>query len=190
MTNINSMIQNFVNKNNKYTNNWVPIKEITNGRIILDNGLSVSGVKISPKNIFILDSQLQENIIISLKNLYNLLDFEFWIISAGKPVDINSYLAQLEMLYNNVNMPSRKKLIREDIDKANLFMSNNVADTEYFILFKEKNIDLIYKKIKMIVNGLASASIESKQINNQDLRLLIDNFLNGGISTEFGTVMF
>lgn len=190
MTNLNSMISNFKNKNNKYTNNWIPVKEISNGRIILDNGISVSGVKITPKNIFILDTQTQEHVIVSLKNLYNMLDFEFWIVSAGKPVDIDSYLAQLEFMYNNVNMPARKKLIREDIEKANMFKQNKVADTEYFILFKEKNVDLIYKKIKTIINGLASASLESKQINNQDLRLLIDNFLNGGVTTEFGTVTF
>lgn len=184
------MVTKFLNKNKKYTQNWLPIKEISNGRIILENGLSVSGVKIIPKNIFILDSSTQEHIITSLKNLYNLLDFEFWIISADKPVDIDAYLAQLEFMYNSVSVPSRKKLIREDIEKANSFKQNKVADTEYYILFKEENVELIYKKIKVIVNGLDAASISSKQINNQDLRLLIDNFINGGITTDFGTVMF
>ena len=184
------MVTKFLNKNKKYTQNWLPIKEISNGRIILDNGVSVSGVKITPKNIFILDSVTQEHIIVSLKNLYNLLDFEFWIISADKPVDIDAYLAQLEFMYNGVTTPARKKLIREDIEKANMFKANKVADTEYYLLFKEENVDLIYKKIKTIINGFGSAMIEAKQINNQDLRLLIDNFINGGMTSDFGTVIF
>ena len=37
----------------KYTD--VPVKNIANGMIVLDNKLKVSGVKIMPKNIFILD---------------------------------------------------------------------------------------------------------------------------------------
>ena len=40
----------------KYTENWIPVKNIANGMIELDNKLKVTGVKIKPKNIFILDS--------------------------------------------------------------------------------------------------------------------------------------
>lgn len=178
------------NANSKHTEDWIPIKEITNGMIVLDNNLNVSGVKIIPKNIFILDSATQEAVIRNLKNLYNILDFEFWIMVADRPVDINSYLAQLNVLYNSVTVPSRKKLIMDDIKKANSFMNNKVVDTEYFLLFKEKDPEIVFKKIRTIINGFADAGIMAKQVSNQDLRLLIDNFLNGGVTTDFGTVMF
>ena len=29
----------------------------------------------------------------NLKNVYNLIDYEFWIIVADRPVDINLYLS-------------------------------------------------------------------------------------------------
>ncbi|UKI57730.1 MAG: hypothetical protein L6V81_10590 [Clostridium sp.] len=32
-------------KNQKYAENWLPIRGIQNGEIILDNGLRVTGVK-------------------------------------------------------------------------------------------------------------------------------------------------
>ena len=63
--------------------------------IILPNQLKVTGVKVSPRNIFILDADAQENILISLKNFYNMIDFEFWLIVADRPVDISVYLSQL-----------------------------------------------------------------------------------------------
>ena len=61
----------------KYTEDWIPVKAIENGMIILDNKMRVCGVKIRPRNIFILDQGTQDNVIIALKNFYNTIDFEF-----------------------------------------------------------------------------------------------------------------
>ena len=171
-----------------YTEDWLPIKDIQNGMIILDNKYKVTGVKIKPKNIFILDFNSQDNTIIGLKNLYNTMNFEFWLISADRPVDISSYLAKLELLYNEVQDPAIKRLVMQDITKAESFMDNNVTDTEYYILFKEKDNDMINKKLRTIMSGLANSGLDSSQTSNEDLRVIIDNFLNGGVKTEFRTV--
>ena len=173
----------------KYTESWVPVKGIENGVIILENKYRVSGVKIRPRNIFILDQGTQDNVLIALKNFYNMIDFEFWLISADRPVDLNNYLARLQLLYNQTPNPAVRKLINQDIDKANDFMNNNITDTEYYILFKEKNDDLIQKRLRTLVTGLANAGLEATQVSNDDLRIILDNFLNSGMTTNFGTVI-
>lgn len=173
----------------KYTEDWLPIKSIANGAIILDNKQKVTGIKIKPRNIFILDQGTQDNTIIALKNFYNTIDFEFWLISADRPVDLNNYLARLQLLYNQTPNPAVRKLINQDIDKANDFMNNNITDTEYYILFKDKNDDLIQKRLRTLITGLASAGLEAKQVFNDDLRIILDNFLNSGMTTNFGTVI-
>lgn len=173
----------------KFTEDWVPIKAIENGTIVLDNKSRVTGVKIKPRNIFILGPSVQENVIISLKNFYNTIDFEFWLICADRPVDISGYLARLQLLFNQAQSPAIRKLISQDINKANEFIDNNVTDTEYYILFKEKNNDMIQKKIRTLITGLANCGLDCTQTSNDDLRVIIDNFLNGGIKTEFGTVV-
>ena len=53
---------------NKYCEDWVPVQGISNGMIILENNLKVTGVKITPRNIFILDADSQMGIINNLKN--------------------------------------------------------------------------------------------------------------------------
>ena len=141
----------------KYTD--VPVKDIANGVIVLDNNQKVTGVKIMPRNIFILDQSMQDAIIMNLRNVYNAIDYEFWIVVADRPVDINVYLSQLQLLYNQVTDTKKRKLILEDINKANMFMNNNVVDTEYFLLFKEKNSDLIQKRIRNLINNFASAGL-------------------------------
>lgn len=157
--------------------------------IILDNNEKVSGIKIMPRNIFIADYDTQTAIINNLKNVYNMIDYEFWIIAADRPVDINVYLSQLQLLFNSVNDQVKRRLIMEDINKANLFMNNNIVDTEYFLLFKESNNEVIAKRIRSLINSFASAGLNTHQVTNDDLRIILDNFLNGGSTTTLGTVV-
>ncbi len=174
-----------------YTDKWVPVRGIQNGEIVLDNGFRVTGVKVRPRNIFILDYDSQSNAIFNLRNFYNTLDYPFWLIISDRPVDINVYLAQLNVLYGTVGSQAIKKLIREDIEKANTFMSKdvNVTDTEYFILFRDKRPEVIQKRVQNLISGLANAGLQSAQTSNDDLRVLLDGFMNGGDTTKFGTVM-
>lgn len=173
----------------KYAEDWLPIKTISNGMITLDNDEKVTGVKIVPRNIFILSIEQQDNVMISLKNFYNTIDYEFWIICADRPVDISIYLSQLQLLYNNTQSQMTRKLVLEDINKANMFMNNNVVDTEYYLLFKEKNMETIQKRLRLLINNLGICGLNAMQTSNDDLRIIIENFLNGGMNTEFGVVM-
>ena len=175
----------------KYTESWVPVKGIENGVIILDNKYRVTGVKIRPRNIFILDAGSQNAAIYNLRNFYNSIDFEFWLLVADRPVDIDVYVSQLQLMYNNAQSNAIRKLIMQDINKANLFTSveYNVVDTEYYILFKEKRLELVQKKLHNLISGLATAGLQSQQTSNNDLRMILDNFLNGGEQTNFGAVM-
>ncbi len=173
----------------KYTEDWITIKNIQNGMITLDNNIKVTGVKIVPKNIFILDPSSQDNVLVGLKNFYNMLDFEFWLVVADRPVDISVYMSQLQLLYNNTPNPAVRKLINEDIQKGNTFINNNIVDTEYYIMFQEKNEEMLQKKVRLLINGLAGCGLIAAQTSNEDLRVVMDSFLNGGVTTEFGTVM-
>ena len=173
----------------KYTVDDIPVKSIVNGTILLKNNEKVTGIKIEPRNIFILEEDMQNAIVSNLKTVYNMIDYEFWIIAADRPVDINVYLSQLQLLYNATTDVARKKIIIQDINKANMFVNNNVVDTEYYLLFKEKDNELISKRIRNLINAFAQAGLSTRQVNNDDLRIILDNFLNGGQTTTFGTVM-
>lgn len=172
-----------------FTENWLPVKAIQNGMIITYDNLKVSGVKIAPRNIFILDAQAQDNVLISLRNFYNMLDFEFWLVVADRPVDISVYMSQLQLLYNDATSPAIRKLIMQDIDKGNDFVNNSIVDTEYYIMFKDTSEDVLQKRVRMLINGLAGCGLNASQVSNDDLRIILENFLNGGVNTEFGTVM-
>lgn len=170
------------------TESFMPVKAIVNNTIELDNGVKVAGVKIYPKNIFILEENDQYAVIDSLKDMYNTIDFEFWTIITDRQVDISAYIAQLQLMYNQAQSPVIRKLINQDLSKAKSF-NDDVSDIEFYILFREKNIEMIQKRIRTIINGLANAGLSSSQANNDDLRSILESFMNGGQKTEFGTVL-
>ena len=174
---------------NRVTENWLPVKNITDGMIILNNNDKVSGVKIIPRNIFILSEEEQNMVISNLKQVYNQIDYEFWLVVADRPVDISVYMSRLQVMYNQTASVAIRKLIMEDIQKANGFINNSVVDIEYYILFKEKNPENIQKKIRHLINSLSSCGLATTQVTSEDLRVVLDNFLNGGKSTEFRTVL-
>ncbi len=169
-----------MNSSDISTVNWITVKDINNNIIFLDNKDMVTGVKIQPKNIFIMDQQSQNIIIDQLRTFYNLVDFEFWLIVADRPVDINLYISQLELHLNNVQDPALRKLVVDDIAKADMFVQNDVVDTEYFILFKDNASDSLNKKVRELINNLATCGLIASQTSNEDLRMILDNFLNGG----------
>ena len=179
------------NSTSKYTEDWVPIKNIKNGMIQLDNDYFVTGIRVEPKNIFILDYQEQNNIIFNLRNFYNVIDFEFWLVVCDRPVDINMYLAQLQLMYNNNPNQQIRKIIKQDIDKGEMFRNTtvNAVDTEYYILFRDKKLEVLQKRIHTLISNLATSGLNSRQVSDDDLRVIIDSFFNGNMKSEFGTVM-
>ena len=178
-----------MNSSNMYTENWIKIKDINNNMIVLDNKEMVTGVKIQPRNIFILEENYQNQIIESLKTFYNLIDYEFWLIVADRPVDVGLFISQLQLQLNDTTNPVYRKLIADDIEKAEMFVQNGVVDTEYFLLFKEKSNDQIQKKIRNLISNLASCNLIASQTSNEDLRMILDNFLNGGVKFTSGAVI-
>lgn len=175
----------------KYSEDWVPIKKIQNGMIVLNDNQYVTGIKVEPKNIFILDQQTQNNIIFNFRNFYNTIDYEFWLIVADRPVDINLYISKLQLEFDAAPTQAIRKLISQDISKAEMFSSKslNVVDTEYFILFKDKRLEIVQKRIQTCISQLASLGLVSRQVSDDDLKFMIQNFLNGEAVNEFGTVM-
>ena len=198
---MNSSVNNKVQSQNKkpvkktntrsaFTENWVRVKSIKNGVITLPNKDMITGVKIEPRNIFILDPISQDNIINALRNCYNTFNFEFWLIAADRPVDISVYTSQLELMLNDDSVSQiRKKMIMQDLDKADMFINNQVVDTEYYVLFKESRVDLLQEKLRLMVNGFASCSLLATPTTDDDLRIILDGFLNGGVRSDFGTVV-
>lgn len=187
------------NEKLKYAEDWLPVKDIQGGLIVVEGKALeggdqyVTGVRIEPRNIFISSQEEQDRTIYQLRNFYNTLDYEFWLICCDRPVDINLYKSELEIMYNNAQNQQIRKLIIQDIQKCDRFTGPeyNAVDTEFYILFKDsvKNIERIQKRIHNLISGLANAGLMTRQITEEDVRVLLDSFFNDSKRVEYGTVM-
>ena len=121
---------------NKYCEDWLPVKNITNGMIQLENGYFVCGIKVEPKNIFILDEGARNNVIVQLRNFYNTIDFEFWMMIADRPVDINLYLAQENKTINDKTKFADSKAIFDGEIRFELMQGLKFHKLKFHILGK------------------------------------------------------
>ena len=185
-------------ESSKYTEDWLPVKDIKNGMIEVEGKLIegtqlVAGIRVEPKNIFISDQETQERTLIALRNFYNTLYYELWLVCCDRPVDINLYKSELEIMYTDAVNPQVRKMILQDIQKCDKFIGPeiNAVDTEFYLLFKDspKNMESIQKKIHNMISGLANAGINSRQLTDDDARVLLDSFFNDSKRVEYGTVM-
>ena len=182
----------------KYTEDWLPVKDIRGGMIEVEGKLTegnqlVAGVRVEPKNIFISDQETQDRTLIALRNFYNTLDYEIWLVCCDRPVDINLYKSELEIMYNDAQNQQIRKMILQDIQKCDKFIGPeiNAVDTEFYLLFKDspKNMERIQKRIHNMISGLATAGLNSRQLTDDDARVLLDSFFNDSKRVEYGTVM-
>ena len=182
----------------KFTEDWLPVKDIRGGMIEVEGKITegnqlVAGIRVEPKNIFISDQETQDRTLIALRNFYNTLDYEFWLVCCDRPVDINLYKSELEIMYNDAQNQQIRKMILQDIQKCDKFIGPeiNAVDTEFYILFKDspKNMERIQKRIHNMISGLATAGLNSRQLTDDDARVLLDSFFNDSKRVEYGTVM-
>lgn len=185
-------------ESSKFTEDWLPVKDIRGGMIEVEGKITegnqlVAGIRVEPKNIFISDQETQDRTLIALRNFYNTLDYEFWLVCCDRPVDINLYKSELEIMYNDAQNQQIRKMILQDIQKCDKFIGPeiNAVDTEFYILFKDspKNMERIQKRIHNMISGLATAGLNSRQLTDDDARVLLDSFFNDSKRVEYGTVM-
>ena len=87
--------------------------------------------------------------------------------------------------YNNIN----KRVLYNFHLLCRRLLKDNINILSFVEALLEKNNDIIMKRIRQLINSFANAGLNSHQVTNDDLRIILDNFLNGGQTTTFGTVM-
>lgn len=119
----------------KTTQEFVPIKEVRDGVIIMKDG-SMRGIVLSSSLNFALKSAgEQEAIIYQFQNFLNSLDFSIQISIQSRELDIRPYLATLEKQYNGQLNELLKMQIREYIQFVKSFTENqNIMSKTFFIV--------------------------------------------------------
>lgn len=119
----------------KATQEFVPIKEVRDGIVILRDG-SMRGIVLASSLNFSLKSEEERNAIISqFQDFLNSLDFAIQICVESRRLDIRPYIALLEQRYKEQINELMKIQTREYIDFVKKFTeTTNIMTKSFFIV--------------------------------------------------------
>lgn len=118
----------------KTTQEFVPIKEIRDGVVILNDGSLRALVLASSLNFALKSSDEQNSIIFQFQNFLNSLDFSIQIFVQSKKLDIRPYIALLESRYKEQATELMKIQTREYIEFIRTFVENSSIMTKSFFV--------------------------------------------------------
>lgn len=122
-------------KPTKTTQEFVPIREIRDGVVILKDGSMRALVLASSLNFALKSADEQAAIISQFQNFLNSLDFSVQIFIQSKKLDIRPYIALLEGRYKEQPTELMKIQTREYIEFIKTFVENsNIMTKSFFVI--------------------------------------------------------
>ena len=186
--------------NAKRTQEFVPIKEIRDGIIVLKDGDLRAIVLANSINLSLKSSEEQRATIMQFQNFLNTLDFSVQISIQSRKLDIRPYLALLEDRMKVQNEPLLKMQIREYIGFIKDFIeSTSIMTKNFFIVvpYTQQNISvkkdffskIFSKKNKQTEKLEAELDFEEKRTQlEQRVSIIVQGLSRCGIkSVQIGT---
>jgi len=152
----------------KATQDFVPIKEIRDGVMVLKDGSMRAVVMVSSINFALKSSQEQEAVIYQFQNFLNSLDFSIQISIQSRELDIRPYLALLEERYKAELSDLMKIQIKEYISFIRAFVEQSSIMTKTFFVVIPFTQVLTAEGAGSIASNFFSKKKDAKVPNKSD----------------------
>jgi len=153
--------------NAKATQDFVPIKEIRDGIVVLKNGDIRAIVLVNSVNLSLKSNDEQTATILQFQNFLNTLDFPIQISVQSRKLDIRPYLLTLEERMKIQSEQLLKIQTKEYIDFIRNFTETvNIMTKSFFIVVPYTNNTL--KPGKNILSNLFNRNKEDKKRSQID----------------------
>lgn len=122
-------------QNSKPTQDFVPIKEVRDGFVVLKDGSYRAVLMASSINLALKSEDEQTSILFQFQNFLNSLDFQIQIFIQSRELDIRPYIALLEERYTEQKSDLMKIQVREYIDFVKTFTeSADIMTKNFFVV--------------------------------------------------------
>jgi hypothetical protein len=179
---------------------FIPISNIRDGVVILNNGEYRVVLLTSSQNLALKSDDEQMAIVTQFQNYLNSLDFPTEIQVQSRRLDIKNYVTSLEEAYKGAENDLLKIQITEYIDFIKKFTSEqNIMTKRFFVIipytpaligksllnFTQKSDDefpmhreQIMERAQVVIQGLSRFGIRSAVLENEDLTELYYKIFN------------
>jgi hypothetical protein len=160
----------------KAAQDFVPIKEVRGGVIILKDGTLVGSMLASSVNFALKSGPEQEAILAQFQAFLNSLDFTVQFFIQSRRLDIRPYIALLEERLKAQNEDLMKIQVSEYIDFIKNFTQRaNIMSKHFFVIvpYSPPIVDLT-KEVQTRFFGKASLSARDKNIGFEEQRTQLE----------------
>lgn len=146
--------------NSKAAQDFVPIKEIRDGVVILKDGSMRSVIMVSSLNFALKSPDEQQAIIMQFQNFLNSLDFSVQISLQSRELDIRPYIALLEGRYRDELGDLMKIQIKEYIQFIKSFVESSDIMTKIFFVVVPYTATIMSSGTNPLGNKKTSSGLE------------------------------
>jgi type IV secretory pathway VirB4 component len=124
-----------IKKNFKATQEFVPIKEVRDGIVILKDGSMRAILMTSSINFALKSEEEQIAILAQFQNFLNSIEFSIQIFVQSRDLDIRPYVAKLEELYKQQSSDLMRIQTKEYVEFVKSFVqTTNIMVKRFFIV--------------------------------------------------------
>ena len=121
-------------QSSKATQEFVPIEEVRNGIVVLNNGSLRAILMVSSMNFALKSEDEQSAVLLQFQSFLNSLDFSIQIFIQSRDLDIRPYIALLEKRYTEQVIDLMKIQTREYIEFVKTFVEETDIMTKNFFV--------------------------------------------------------
>lgn len=177
--------------------NFVPIKEIRNGVMILNNGNMRATLSTTSLNLSLKSEDEQMGIITAFQSFLNSLDFNIQIFVQSKKIDIRDYIETLREREKEVSEELLKIQIKEYTSFIQKFTEEqNIMTKSFYIVIPYdiptitgntkrmtdtdfiKNENQLMQRVSIVVSGLSALGLKLKLIDTEEIVSLFYKLFN------------
>lgn len=160
----------------KTAQDWLPVKDVTNSLLYRKDKYLVAVLKVEPVNISLLSENEKKRIIAALHEVMNGLQEPMQILSIGRSVDLDGYIAGMEQLAQDTQEFGRKKLLKGYIRQAaEMAAGGDTLERRFYILLSQKQgkyaEDELKNRARELAGNIASAGLSAELCSD---KLIID----------------
>lgn len=150
------------------TQDFVPIKEIRDGIVVLKGGGLRAIVLASSINLSLKSFDEQQAVLMQFQSFLNSLDFSTQIVIQSRRLDIRPYLMILEKRYEEQTEPLLKIQTKEYIEFIRQFTEDVAIMTKNFYIVVPYSGSFITNSKKGFFSSLFASKSENKQMEMAD----------------------
>jgi hypothetical protein len=177
------------------TQEFLPVREIKEGIVILKNGEWRAILIASSINFALMSPEEQEAIIYQYQNFFNSLDFNIQILIESRKLNIAGYLKSLEEIEKKqesellrMQAAEYREFIKSLSEMVNLMSKNFYIVVPFYPLtigrkslteedFARYKTQLL-QRVDYVIAGLRRAGVHSIQLGNEEIVELLWSFYN------------